>query len=288
MHRRALLCALVGVVIGVLQPAPALAANADTVTSSGNSFTGGTLAAPTAPAAAVVGGTIKITWTATTSTWASGYQVSRATVSTGPFTQVAQVTPRTTVQYIDTANTPGVAYFYRLHAYYGTWVSADTATVNATVAVTVRAGSSAIQATSASLPAGTAKAFLYTASSGGATTHLSLYVDPSNTATSIIVAVYSNSGANPLTQLALGTISNPLSGSWNTVLFTSFTITNGTKYWIAVLSPNGGNAVTIRTTAAGAAGSSEVSAQTTLSTLPSAWSAGATTANSPAAAYASP
>jgi hypothetical protein len=287
MRRRTVAAVVVALLCGV--PAQlSVASYADSVTSVGNSFVGGALAAPSTPAASASSGNIKVTWVATATTWASGYQLLRATAASGPFAQIAQVTPRTTVSYTDTGVTPGVTYYYKLHSYYGGWVSPDTAVVSATGAVTVRVGNSTLQATQDSVAAGTAKAFLYTASSGGSSAHLNVYLDSTSTATTVVVALYSNSAGNPLTLLGQAALASPVSGAWNTVVITAIAITNGTKYWLAVLAPNGAGPVVLRDSAAGAAGSSQTSSQSNLSTLPASWSAGAGSANSPMSAYASP
>ena len=288
MYWRLLVSVLVGVLIGTLQPTDSSALTLDKVTSSGNSFVGSTLAAPTAAAATVTGGNIKVSWTVTASAWATGYQVLRAKNAGGPFAQVAQVTPRAAAQYIDTGVTPGVAYYYRVHAYFGNWVSTDTAVVTGTVPVAVLAGSSAVQVTQANVAAGTAVAFLFTAASGGPATHLNAYLDAANTATTVSVALYADSAGSPGARLSTGIISIPAAGTWNTAVIPSVAVAAGTKYWIAILGPAGGNAVTFRDSAAGAAGSSQTSAQTNLATLPAAWSTGTLSAHSPGSAYVSP
>ena len=97
-----------------------------------NSISTNTLAPPTGLAASVSGTNVTLTWTATPSSFASGYDVLRSTISGGPYTQIAQVTPRTTLTYVDSTVTAGTTYYYVLRAYYQSWLSTSTAQVSAT------------------------------------------------------------------------------------------------------------------------------------------------------------
>lgn len=76
------------------------------------------LAVPGSVAAAVQanGGTVRVTWAATATTWATGHRVYRATAAAGPYTQIAQFANRTTLTYDDVPG-PGV-FYYRVAAYY--------------------------------------------------------------------------------------------------------------------------------------------------------------------------
>ena len=71
---------------------------------------------------------VNLSWTGSPSGWATGYRILRSASAAGPYTQIAEVTPRTTTVYTDS---PGAGTFhYRVRAYYGTttWVSADSNT----------------------------------------------------------------------------------------------------------------------------------------------------------------
>jgi len=94
-----------------------------------------TLAAPTGLTATVQsnGGTVRIAWTATSSTWASGHKVFRATNAGGPYTQIQQIVGRATVIYDDA---PGVGtFYYVVRGYYDTnganWESVNSAQATA-------------------------------------------------------------------------------------------------------------------------------------------------------------
>jgi hypothetical protein len=84
-----------------------------------------------------VGGTtsVALSWTATVDTYASGYEVRRATVTGGPYTTVATVTPRTATTTTNTPPSVGL-YYYVLRSTFQSWLSVSTAEVNATVGQT--------------------------------------------------------------------------------------------------------------------------------------------------------
>jgi len=153
-------------------------------------------------------------------------------------------------------------------------------------APTVLIGAAAVDTHPDGNPPGVAEAFQYAANASGAAKTISLYVDASNTATHVVVGIYTNTASDtPGTLLAQATIASPVAGTWNTVTIAPFAVAAGTKYWLAVLTPVGGGTVQIRDAASG--GKTQVSAQSDLSALPASWTAGATYANSPMSAYVS-
>jgi hypothetical protein len=104
-------------------------------TNPSNQIATATLVAPTGVSATIQsnGGTVRIAWTATSSIWASGHRVYRATSAGGPYSLIQQITGRTTVTYDDI---PGVgAFFYVIRGYYNTgganWESVDSAQASA-------------------------------------------------------------------------------------------------------------------------------------------------------------
>jgi hypothetical protein len=80
-----------------------------------------TLDPPTA-LAATGGLTAALSWIATVDTYASGYDVLRGTVSGGPYSVVASVSPRTVVTTSDTPATSGT-YYYVLRSVFQSWTS---------------------------------------------------------------------------------------------------------------------------------------------------------------------
>jgi hypothetical protein len=144
------------------------------------------------------------------------------------------------------------------------------------------AGESNVESQVDNNAAGQAEAFRYTASATGTSKTISFYVDPSNTATSGHLGVYSDSSGHPGT--LLGQVSfTPVPG-WGTVNLPGSSITSGHVYWLAELG-NGG-VLAFRDTGSGGS-PSENSAQTTLTSLPSTWSSGPGWDSTPASFYVS-
>src|SRR5207244_5149704 len=104
--------------------------------------------------------------------------------------------------------------------------------------------------------------------------------------TQVIVGLYADASGHPGTLLTQGTILSPIAGSWNTTSAPTATVVSGTRYWLAVLSPQGSGTLTIRDLASGG-GPTQNSLQTNLTSLPSTWSQGPNWANSPASIFAS-
>lgn len=96
--------------------------------SSANSFAVDALAAPTGVSASG-GASITLNWTATSDTYADGHRVYRSSAAGGPYTQIAQLTPRTTTAYVDSPATG--TYYYVIRAFDGAWESVDSAEVSA-------------------------------------------------------------------------------------------------------------------------------------------------------------
>ena len=89
-------------------------------TNPSNQLATATLAAPTGVSATVQsnGGTVRVAWTATSSTWASGHRVYRAASSGGPYSLIRQIAGTGTVTYDDA---PGVGtFYYVVRGYYDT------------------------------------------------------------------------------------------------------------------------------------------------------------------------
>ncbi len=122
--------ALVSAVLLMLTLTSAATFTAPT-TNPSNQLATATLAAPTGVSAIVQsnGGTVRVAWTATSSTWASGHRVFRATSSGGPYSQIQQIAGRATVTYDDV---PGVGtFYYVVRGYYdangANWESQNSA-----------------------------------------------------------------------------------------------------------------------------------------------------------------
>jgi hypothetical protein len=135
--------------------------------------------------------------------------------------------------------------------------------------------------------AGQAEAFKTTASVTGTVASITIYVDTNSSATKLSVGLYAANGTHPGALLTQGTLNAPVAGAWNEVAVPAASVTAGTVYWIAVLSPNGTGILRFRDTSQGTAGSSETSASGTLTSLPGTWATGKAFNNAPLSGYAS-
>ncbi len=72
---------------------------------------------------------IEVSWTATSSTYASTYTIERATLSAGPYTALASV-PSSETNYADKSGTlaSSTTYYYRVSASYRSWSATSTTT----------------------------------------------------------------------------------------------------------------------------------------------------------------
>lgn len=118
--------------VAVLASATTAAALYTTTASTSGLLTTGSLAAPTGLTA---GGTAVVTlsWTATTSTFATGTRILRSTTPGGPYAAIAEVTPRTTTTYQDGTVFGGPTYYYVVQAYYRNWTSPNSTQVSRAV-----------------------------------------------------------------------------------------------------------------------------------------------------------
>ena len=152
-------------------------------------------------------------------------------------------------------------------------------------APTMLVGDQVVETTVDSNAAGQAEAFLYTATASGSANRLYVYLDPSSTATKVVLGLYANAANDTIGGLLTqGTIAAPVAGGWNSVDVPVATVTAGAKYWISILNPPATGAVQFRDKSGGTI--AQTSAQTNLTTLPAAWSAGQSWFSSPASAYA--
>jgi hypothetical protein len=130
--RRRRLAVLALALVGLLA-APgqvSLARLTDSATVTENVATD-TLDPPTS-LAATGGASAALTWTATPDSYATGYELQRATASGGPYAVIASVTPRTTVATTDTPASNGT-YYYVLRSVFQSWTSVNSNQASATV-----------------------------------------------------------------------------------------------------------------------------------------------------------
>jgi hypothetical protein len=92
------------------------------------------------------GSSVALSWTASTSTGATGTIVERAIALAGPYSQVGTVTPVSATTSTDNPATG--TYWYRLSTYIGNWRSPTTTPVSATVSPTTSTGAKGCVGTS--------------------------------------------------------------------------------------------------------------------------------------------
>lgn len=137
MVERAVTALAVAVTTLLVTASVALAQLADS-DSATHSVSTGTLEPPTNPSTAhgpcIVGVSTSITvsWTATSSTWADGYEVLGSLVSGGPYTTVGTVSGLNTTSYTVTGLTFATTYHYVVKATRGNWRSVATSQVSRT------------------------------------------------------------------------------------------------------------------------------------------------------------
>lgn len=114
------------------------AAWTSTTSNSGNSFAADSLGAPSNLSATgrcgliIVGPEVALSWTATPSTYATGYLILRSDTSGGPYTQVGSVSGRDTTTFTDQNVSGGRTYYYVVQATYAGWTSANSNEASAT------------------------------------------------------------------------------------------------------------------------------------------------------------
>lgn len=99
---------------------PGVAGAAWSVDAVGASRAAGGVLAPPSATSVTWDPTVHVTWTGTTSSWASGHRILRAVAPDGPFSPVAEVPLGVST----TDDTPGAGtHYYAVVAYRGSWTS---------------------------------------------------------------------------------------------------------------------------------------------------------------------
>jgi hypothetical protein len=174
--------------------------------------------------------------------------------------------------------------------------AAGNTTTAAAVAVTVQNtapppltylfGDRTIEAADDSNTAGVAEAFTTTAPTAGTVRKLTVYVASGSTATTLVAGLYADAGGHPGALLAAGSLPSPAAGAWNDVPVPAVPVSAGTRYWIALLGPNGGGVLRFRDRCCTASGA-ETAQQTGLAALPATWVTGRRYNDAPMSGYAS-
>jgi hypothetical protein len=119
-------------------------------------------------------------------------------------------------------------------------------------------------------PSGTAEAFRVRAVATGQVNSVSVFLDRSNSASTVWVGIYTNSNGHPYTLISNGMISHPLAGRWNSVNVPPVQVNRGAIYWLTLLGVNGIVKFRDRTGWC----RSETSRQSALASLPTTWQSG--------------
>src|SRR5829696_3429792 len=123
--------AATALIVCLLGATPVSLARLASTSDASGSFATGTIDAPTGLAASTSGTTVTLTWTPTSTTAVTGYDVLRSTTSGSGFAVVSTVTPRLAAT---TTNSPGSgSFFYVLQSIYQNWRSASSNEATATV-----------------------------------------------------------------------------------------------------------------------------------------------------------
>jgi outer membrane protein assembly factor BamB len=114
--------------------------------------------------------------------------------------------------------------------------------------------------------AGAAEAFQLTAAASGTAGTVSVYVDASSSATTLVAGIYADNGGHPGALLTQGSKAAPTGGAWADVAVPPVSIISGAKYWIGILAPSGTLKFRIKS-----GGKAESPTASGLSTLPASW-----------------
>jgi hypothetical protein len=131
-------------------------------------------------------------------------------------------------------------------------------------------GSQTVQPTADSNGAGSAQIFQVADSTSGTASSITIYLSSNDAASNLIAGIYTDNNGQPGTLLASGSIASPQAGAWDTVPITPTSLSTGT-YWLAFLSSGG--PLYFRDLQSGTC-TTQTSASTSLSSLPSSWTTG--------------
>ena len=132
---------------------------------------------------------------------------------------------------------------------------------------------------------GSAEAFRTSATASGTVTKLSIYLDASSTAGTLVAGIYADAAGHPGALIAQGQTSTITAGAWNPVTLPGATVSSGATYWIAILGTQSG-LLRFRDGSGGC--TSETSAQGNLTALPATWATGTVWPSCPLSAYGTP
>jgi hypothetical protein len=149
-------------------------------------------------------------------------------------------------------------------------------------------GSTEIQPSVDSNPAGTAESFQYTAAASATASTFHVFLDADNEARTVIAGVYADVDGEPGALLSTGRSSSLTAGEWNAIPVPPVALEAGRQYWLALLAPRADGVIRFRDVPDPEGGPTRLSAQHRLSAwrgLPGIWSTRTDFANAPASLY---
>ena len=132
-------------------------------------------------------------------------------------------------------------------------------------------GTTAISSSIDSNLPGQPEAFPYTAASSGVATSAWVYVDPTNTAGSLVLGVYADNSGAPGALLAQTTLASSVPGAWNSAPIGPIQIVAGSQYWLALMQPHDSAGKLAFRVQQRAGGSSQTGTQVNTAGLPVTW-----------------
>jgi hypothetical protein len=153
-------------------------------------------------------------------------------------------------------------------------------------AATAYVGDTTVEPATDNDPAGLAEAYKTAASTTGTVGTLTVYVDGSSTAKTLVAGLYTDSASHPGTLLTQGSLASPTAGTWNTLTVPAANVTAGVTYWLTLLGVGG--TIAFRDRCCGGGSAAENSQQANLTSLPATWTSGAQWSDGPFSFYAGP
>jgi len=216
---------------------------------------------------------------------AGGTQQFTGTVNGGANTAVTWSATAGTVSSSGLYTAPGTAGTYTVSA---TSVANKTESAAATVNVTTSASSTVflgnpnVESQAGAIPLGQAEAFQATAGASGNLQSLVIYLDSTSTVSQLVAGLYADASGHPGALLNQGSSTQLQPGAWNPISLPATSVVAGTPYWIAILGTASGT-LAFRDFNGGCA--AETSAETSLTSLPPAWTTGAPSSACPASVF---
>jgi hypothetical protein len=231
----------------------------------------------------------RVTGTSSTVGWATStgnvVQVEYGTTANYGLFTLLQVLSGSQQQLTLTGLHPATTYHFRVKGWDASGAlgaSGDATFTTAPSGTATLIGDQTLQADTVTQVSGQAVAFQYTASVSGQASVARVFVDVGSTTPNLRVALYSDQNGTP--GAILSQSSAPASApGWISINLPPVPLLQGTRYWVAVLSPLGAGNLNLREATSG--GSSAMSAQNSLAAFAATWATGIVGAKSPLSFY---